>query len=357
MASTHNETASPPVKNIMILGATGNVGSAIFAALKSHNTQNPTHPFNITILTRTSSYARTTAQIPPTMNLQVLPIDSYTDSKSLSTLLKAHNIEVLISTIASFSTNDQAHLVTACVSSGTVRRFFPSEYGVDTSDRALIEKHLPLAVLKHENIELLREACSSTNGKLSWSALITGAFFDWALALPGALAFNIPNMSVNVLDSGDTPYEATNIGTIGKAVVACLTSPARFEDTANRYVYINSFTTTQNEVISLIEKFTGRTVKRNHISAKELSEKALATIEANGGLQGCRDFNPTPERLYAPGSGETIMACIFGGEAFGGINQYSMHEPGLWNDRLGLPKENMEETVRGVVENLGMLKG
>jgi len=356
MESTQNNNMSSSVRNIMLLGATGNVGTAILAALQSHNTLYPTHPFTITVLTRASSYAKTLTQISPSANVQIVPIDSYTDSTTLTTLLRTHSIEVLISTIATFSTKDQAHLINACVSSGTVRRFFPSEYGVDTSDRAVLEKHLPPALLKHETIDLLRKASTSTSGHFTWTALITGGFFDWALALPGALTFNVPALTVDVLDGGNTIYEATNIATIGTAVVACLSSPSRFADTANQYVYINSFTTTQNEVIKLIEEYTGRSMKRNNVSAKELGKKSLAIIEANGGLQGCKDFSPTPERPYSPGSVEGIVACIFGGEHFGGINQYSRREGCLWNERLGLPRESIEETVKGVVEKLGLLK-
>ncbi|KAK5939480.1 hypothetical protein PMZ80_007857 [Knufia obscura] len=356
MASSSDKTPSLPVTKIMILGATGNVGSAILTAFQSHNTHNPHHPFHITVLTRTTSHAKTAAQLPPSSNLQVLAIDTYTNTPTLTTLLQQHNIEVLISTIATFSTNDQEHLISACVASGTVTRFFPSEFGLDTSDRGKVETYLPFAILKQENVDLLRRASLSTNGKLTWTAIITGAFFDWALTIPGLFAMHIPDMTAGVIDGGDIKYEATNMAQIGRAVVACLTSQSRFDETANQYVNINSFTTTQNEVIALIEKYTGRSMTRSPISAKELSESALATIERDGGIEACRAYQPTPEMPYVPGSTEGIMACLFGGGALGGMNQYSMRENGLWNDRLGLPREDIEETVKSAVERLGMLK-
>lgn len=340
----------------MILGASGNVGREIVQAFQAHNTTNPSSPFTITVLTRTSSYTRTLAQFPPSTNLQTLPIDSYTDTDILTTILRTHNIQALISTIATFNTNDQQRIIDACVASGTVRRFFPSEYGVDTSNRQLLDKHLPTAVLKQENVEYLRQVSSDTNGRLTWSAVIVGAFFDWALALPNVMAFDTQNMSVNVIDGGDTKYEATNVGQIARAVVTCLASEQAFNDTGGQYVYVNSFTTTQNEVIALIEKYTGRSMQRTPIDSLDLSRKVREQMDAMGGLEAYRAYETTTEAPYAPGAVESILACIYGGEKLGGINQYSMREPGLWNEKLGLPKENLEDTVRGVVEGLGMLK-
>lgn len=356
MASITTPMSSLPTQNIMILGASGNIGREIVHACQAHNTTNPSSPFRITVLTRTSSYTRTLAQFPSSPNLQVLPIDSYTDTDTLTTILRAHNIQALISTIATFNTKDQQRIIDASVASGTVRRFFPSEYGVDTSNRELLVKHLPTAFLKQENVEYLGQVSSGTNGRFTWSAIIVGAFVDWALALPNVMGFDIQNMSVNVIDGGDTKYEATNVGQIARAVIACLASEQAFNDTAGQYVYVNSFTTTQNEVIALIEKYTGRSMQRTPIDSLDLSRKAREQMDAMGGLEAYRAYETTAEAPYAPGAVESILACIYGGEKLNGINQYSMREPGLWNEKLGLPKENLEDTVRGVVEGLGMLK-
>ena len=355
MASSQDANTSPPVKNIMILGATGNIGNATLQAFLAHNTNNPTQPFTITVLTRTISHSQTIAQLPSNPNLQILPIDTYTNTTTLTTLLETHNIEVLISTIATLSTDTQSHLISACISSPTVRRFFPSEYGVDTSNPTKLATHLPLALLKHETVSQLRDASTKTQNRLTYSALITGALFDWSLLLPGALAFNIPNNQVTTLDAGTHAYEATNLLTHGNAIVACLSTPARFEATANQYVRINSFSTTQNDVISLIEEFTGRKMSRIDVSAKKFSADAITMMEGMGGLQGYRDYESTPEVPYPPGSREMIWTAIFGGEVADGLNQYSRE--GLWNERLGLEKEELRETVRGVVEKLGLLKG
>ena len=340
----------------MILGASGNICREIVSAFHTYNTGNPSSTFKITILTREASYNRTLAQFPPSSDIQVVPISSYTDATALTSLLQKNNIQVLISTIATFSTKDQQTIVNACVAAGTVQRFVPSEYGVDTSNIELITKHLPPALLKNEVVSYLRQVSADTNGQLTWSAIIVGTFFDWGLLLPGVMSYDVPKMSATVFDGGDVKYEGTNVGHIARAVVACLATPEAFEATTNEYVYVNSFTTTQNEVIGLIEKFTGRTMQHTPVSSTDLGRKARETMEAMGGLEAYRAYEPTPEAPYAPGSVEAIWSCLYGGNATGGLNQYSLREPGLWNARLGLPKEKIEETVRGVVANLGMLK-
>ncbi|KAJ9658348.1 hypothetical protein H2198_003778 [Neophaeococcomyces mojaviensis] len=361
MAQLVNNSNATPVKNIAILGPTGNIGIQILKSFLEHNASHSSSPFNIIALTRDSSLAGTKKQLEPYLNLphhniQVKSIDSYTNQSALSALLRETSTEVLISTIATLSTNDQTSIIDACVSSGTVKRFFPSEFGVDTSSRPIVEKNLPVALFKLEVIEYLKKVASDTRGGFTWSAIICGAFFDWGLKLPGLLTFNLASNEVAVIDGGDVKYEATNIATIGRAVVACLANPKTYEESAGQYVYINSFTVTQNQVISLIESYTNRTIKRHDVSSVARAEEARKIMEENGGLEFFRNYVPTAEVPYAPGSAESILPCIYGGEKSGGMNQYSMREPGLWNERLGLPKEDVEETVRGVLKELGLTK-
>lgn len=74
---------------------------------------------------------------------------------------------------------------------------------------------------------------------------------------------------MTVFDGGDVPYEASNLAQIGRAVAAIL-SPDHFEKTSNQYVYINSFTLTQNSVIKALEKATGSKFKVTHMSSEEV---------------------------------------------------------------------------------------
>lgn len=355
-----NGGSPTPVRNIAILGAAGNLGNQILVSFLDHNKSNPSNSFNIIALTRDASFERTTKQLKnylddSSSHLQVKSIDRYGNQNAVSKVLRDSSVEVLISTIATLSTNEQTSIVDACVASGTVKRFFPSEFGVDTSSRPLLEKYLPLAELKLEVVEHLKKVAVNTHGHFSWTAIIVGAFFDWAIMLPGVLGFNIPHNQVTVFDGGDIKYEATNLQQIGRAVVACLASQEAFDQSADQYVYVNSFTVTQNQVAALVEKFTGQSMKRIDVSSAEMSQKSREILAEKGGLGYYRNFEPTPENPYAAGSIESIWPAIFGGEKAGGFNQYSTGQ-GLWNERLRLPKEDVEESVKGVVQALGLMK-
>jgi hypothetical protein len=65
-------------------------------------------------------------------------------------------------------------LVDAAVKAG-VKRLLPSEYGVDTSNDAAF-KLVPPALVKREILDYVR---SKEESGLTWTSLITSAFFDW----------------------------------------------------------------------------------------------------------------------------------------------------------------------------------
>jgi hypothetical protein len=76
---------------------------------------------------------------------------------------------------------------------------------------------------------------------------------------------------MTIIDSGNEPFQATNIGLAAAAVVAILRRPA---ETANQYLSIASFNTTQNEVLHILEAQTGGskwTVQ--HTSSTELESE------------------------------------------------------------------------------------
>jgi hypothetical protein len=103
----------------------------------------------------------------------------------------------------------------------------------------------------------------------------------------------------------------------------------------NQYIYVNSFTLTQNRVLRALEKHTGDKFEVTHASAKELSETSLERYKAVG------EFVANGRGEYADGSVDAIVAAIYG---YGRLNNFSKTH-GLWNKKLGLPVEEMEETV------------
>ena len=147
-----------------------------------------------------------------------------------------------------------------------------------------------------------------------------------------------------ILNQGVTRHELTNLNQIGKAIAASLT-PEHYEETSNQYVFINSFTVTQNEIVGELEKATGEPFTRIRTDSKELAAKSLK--EFHESMEN-NDFELLGGANYAKGSLGLIMcACV---ADHGGLSHYS--EKGLWNERLGLPEENLSATVKRVVSQL-----
>jgi len=69
----------------------------------------------------------------------------------------------------------------------------------------------------------------------------------------GMLGFDLSTKTATISDSGDTPTNFTLLSTTARATAAILERPA---ETANRYVFINSFHVTQNEILGALEKET-----------------------------------------------------------------------------------------------------
>jgi hypothetical protein len=109
---------------------------------------------------------------------------------------------------------------------------------------------------------------------------------------------------------------------IGLALIKVLENA---ELTKNQYVYVSSFQTSQAELLPIVEKVTGSKFNVNNVSSKELI------------LQGSEKLK---KQDYS-GIGDVIRGISLGDE---GLGDYSPE--GLWNERLGLQKEDLEETVR-----------
>lgn len=162
--------------------------------------------------------------------------------------------------------------------------------------------------------------------KMSWVAVVSGSMFDWGLRIPGFGGINVAARTATVFDGGDIPYEATNLDQVGRAIAKSLKNLAI---TQNQHVYINSFTVTQNEVIEALGRATAVKFALSQGTVDGLWEDSFAQVKAGmlGGTLGL------------------IAAAIYGK---GGLAHFS-ETNGLWNEKLGLPQEDLAQCVEAVV--------
>jgi uncharacterized protein YbjT (DUF2867 family) len=237
--------------------------------------------------------------------------------ESLDSLKEAfQGQDVVMSLVAGVALGDQNKLIDAAIAAG-VQRFLPSEYGSDTADPRLIAA-VPISAAKSGTVEYLK----SKESELSWTSVITGPFFDWGFNA-GFHGFNIANKTANIYDDGKGTFSATNLSTVALAVVRALKKP---ELTENQYVYVSGIDTTQNEILAMIEKVTGEKFTVTHGTTKELAAHGNAKI-AKGDYSGII---------------ELLQAVTFGAEEELGYLKKAKE----WNEKLGLPKDDLEQSVR-----------
>jgi hypothetical protein len=266
--------------------------------------------FNVTVLSRSDS----SATFPSGVKVIRANYDSPNALKDAFT-----GQDVVVSLVGGSVLGDQEKFINAAIAAG-VKRFVPSEFGSDTNGVRNREV-VPIFDAKFGTVNYLK----GKEGEISWTAIITGPFFDWAMKV-GFNGFNLADKSVTIFDGGNTKFSATNLHTIGVALIKALEKP---EESKNQYIYLGGFNTTQNEILGLAEKITGAKWTVKHVVSKEHLANGRAKVE-KGDYTGILDL---------------LQVATFGEEQIG------LFDPAkLWNEKLGLPKDDLEKSIRAALE-------
>jgi hypothetical protein len=147
--------------------------------------------------------------------------------------------------------------------------------------------------------------------------------------------FKVPAREATIWDSGDVTSSVSTRDTIGEAVARTLLN---LEKTANRYIYISTLETCQNDTLAALKRLTGDSNwKISHVSSKE---KIKQGKEMLGGGQ------------FLMGSGTLAMAAAYGG----GYGEDFRKDGRLSNEFLGLPeKEDLDVVLKEMLEKAGQL--
>lgn len=145
------------------------------------------------------------------------------------------------------------------------------------------------------------------------------------------LGFNIKDRKALIYDSGDALTDLTVFQTIGKTVNAVLEHPV---ETTNKYVHVNSFHTSQNEILAAFEKATGSRWTIENASCAE-------SLKTGNEKLGKHDFSGFPS---------VVCGLEYSGADW---RDYPKHF-GLWNEKLGLRPTNqgMQEAIDELVKEV-----
>lgn len=152
---------STSVKNVCVVGASGNIGLPITKALVSSGL------FQVSALTRPTSTP--SAELHDSVTILRA---SYSDKAALVGALKGQ--DAVICTIGTANNADQDALIDAAAEAG-VKRFLPSHFALDNQREGIAEV-APVTVLKEAPIGKLK-ALEGTG--MSWTAVVTGSWVDF----------------------------------------------------------------------------------------------------------------------------------------------------------------------------------
>lgn len=264
-------------------------------------------PFNVTVLSRPGSKATFPS------GAKVVKAD-YESVSSLKDAFQGQ--DAVISLVAGVAIGDQNKLIDASIAAG-VKRFFPSEFGSNVPDKRTRDI-VPVFEGKHATVNYLK----SKESVISWTSVITGPFFDWGLKA-GFHGFNSANKTVTLFDGGKAKFSTTNLYQIGLTIIKALEK----EDlTKNQYVYVSSFTTTQLEILAAAEKITGEKWTVTDVNTKDHIKEGNEKLQ-KGDFSGILNL---------------LQGVTFSVEE--GLGDLTPQ--GLWNEKLGLPKESFEDSIK-----------
>ncbi|KAK6331555.1 hypothetical protein TWF718_002104 [Orbilia javanica] len=297
------------IKKVIVVGGSGNLGQHIVQALVASGA------FIVSVLTRSDTANST---FPDGLN--VLETDY-----SPSSLEAAFNgQDAVVSVVAGAALGEQKKLIDAAVKSG-VKRFIPSEFGSNTDNKEA-QALVPIFSRKVEIKDYLE---SQAGAGLTWTGIVTGPVFDRSLKL-GVLGFDIRTHRATIYDSGDRQFTASTIAQVSSAVVGVLQNPGTTE---NKYVYVGSFTTSQNEILAALEAVSGESWTVEKANSTEKVEAGKEQVLRRRDSTAIRPL--ITAAMYHERSGSDFESEI-----------------GLSNDTLGLAKEDLTTVIKQVFSEL-----
>ncbi|KAH7137517.1 isoflavone reductase [Dactylonectria estremocensis] len=292
------------LKNILLIGAGGNLGVPVLRAFLNAPS------YKVSVIARKESTSVFPEGVP------VFKAD-YTNQSEVQLAMEGQ--DVVICMVGGIAAGDQNVFIDAAIAAG-VQRFFPSEFGPYSRDAKFAALNHAVLPPKAATVDYLR----TKETQISWTSLVTGGFFDWALKV-GFFGFDLATKTVGLIDDGTAVFTACTLPYIAKAVVAAL---EHAEETKNQYVIIGEYHVSQRDVLEILEKVQGQKWTIEHLTSE--------SVIANG------------EKKLAEGDFRGVMDLTRGG-AFGKQGLGDNRPWGLWDEKLGLEKEDIEQAVRDVL--------
>jgi len=243
-------------QTIAVFGATGNIGTNLVKALLKDKS------LKITIIARPDSLKSKKSIYDQFVGATIKEVQDLTNVDQVANALEG--IQVVISTVAGTALQDQIPFIKASQKAG-VKRFYPSEYGIDDHSFPAI-KH-PLIDAKKELRKLVLDS------DLQLVVAFTGFFAEWAIS--PFYAFNFDTHSVEIVGDGNQKISFSTLEQTGEIIAQSINHP-KLQSGKEIYFSAAGFVATENEIIAIKEKSTGKTWTKTFITVEQ-AEKRVAT--------------------------------------------------------------------------------
>ncbi|KEZ43256.1 CipA protein [Scedosporium apiospermum] len=306
------------LKNIAIVGATGNVGRFITSELlkSGHHT--------LTAITRGAPGA---APTPEGVKA------AQTDYSHASLVSALRGQDVLIITLSARAPRDtQAKLIQAAAEAG-VRYVVPNGWGGDASHAAWADIFLGIE-------QRAAEQLVETLG-LKWIEFVSGFWYEFSLiGTADRYGFDFKERSVVLFDDGKAKINTTTWEQTGRAVAALFDLDEKVieERYKNRNVYISSFYVSQRDMLESALRVTDTKESDWKITYEPSVERFASALEKVKAGDNTAFTRALYTRWFYPEKPDAAAMAW-----------QENHK--LANEELGLPQEDLDESTRRAIEN------
>ncbi|RYP09593.1 hypothetical protein DL764_001197 [Monosporascus ibericus] len=254
------------LSNILIIGATGNIGKYITSAILSAN---PPVARQVSIFTSPGTASNPSKQeLLSSWKSQGLTVIEG-DLQNAEQVAKAYEgVDTVVSALGRDGLLEQIELLKLAEASESVQWFFPSEYGTDIEYDASSVNEKP-----HQNKLKVRRFVRENIKRVKCTYVVTGPYIDMFLRFvpgcEGAGGFDPASKKAAVLGSGNEKVGFTSMRDVGKFVVAALRHPETAKDKALK---VQSFVVSPNAIVNEFEKQTGTPWTVDHTPIEKLNE-------------------------------------------------------------------------------------
>lgn len=272
-------SANVPSK-VLIIGATGT-----FGMLGQHIARASVaagHPTFVLVRTQTLSNPAKAPLLESYRQLGITILEgSLEEHQRLVDALK--QVDVLISTVSGPSFHNQLALLPAIKEAGTIKRFFPSEFGMDVDRVPLlppIAGHLGMkAKMRREIVKA--EVPHTIVNNVGAAGSFLASLFQHERKSP-------PRDKVEIYGDGEGKISVVDEADIGAYTIMSIDDPR----TLNKTLSIRPELISPNEIVAIWEKKIGHTLEKTYVTREEIMKqiKELSTEPIVPGPGGTPPF-------------------------------------------------------------------